>query len=62
MLHLLRCDRDLQRFNLHHRTGYDGAGHMNKTFVPTWLCLYFAAIAELCGCLDVLLDIAILLI
>ena len=29
---------------------------MNKTFVATWLCFYFAAIAEMCGCLDVLLD------
>lgn len=33
-----------------------GISSMNKTFVATWLCFYFAAIAELCGCLDVLLD------
>ncbi|MBU5625542.1 Na+/H+ antiporter NhaC [Oscillibacter sp. MSJ-2] len=33
-----------------------GISDMNKTFVATWLCFYFAAIAELCGCLDVLLD------
>ncbi len=32
-----------------------GIADMNKTFVATWLCFYFAAIAELCGCLDVLL-------
>ncbi|MCI6260053.1 hypothetical protein FYJ74_04935 [Pyramidobacter sp. SM-530-WT-4B] len=33
-----------------------GIADMNKTFVATWLCFYFAAIAEQCGCLDVLLD------
>lgn len=33
-----------------------GIVDMNKTFVATWLCFWFAAIAELCGCLDVLLD------
>lgn len=33
-----------------------GIADMNKTFVATWLCFYFAAIAEMCGCLDVLLD------
>ena len=33
-----------------------GISDMNKTFVATWLCFYFAAIAEMCGCLDVLLD------
>ena len=29
---------------------------MNKTLVATWICFYFAAIAERCGCLDVLLE------
>lgn len=33
-----------------------GIADMNKVFVTTWLCFYFAAIAELCGCLDVLLE------
>lgn len=33
-----------------------GIADMNKTLVATWLCFYFAAIAERCGCLDVLLD------
>lgn len=33
-----------------------GIADMNKTFVATWLCFYFAAIAEKCGCLDVMLD------
>lgn len=33
-----------------------GIADMNKTFVATWLCFYFAAIAEQCGCLSVLLD------
>ncbi|PIE54205.1 MAG: hypothetical protein CSA35_07390 [Dethiosulfovibrio peptidovorans] len=33
-----------------------GISDMNKTFVATWLCFWFAAIAEQCGCLDVLLD------
>lgn len=33
-----------------------GIADMNKTFVATWLCFYFAAIAEMSGCLEVLLD------
>ncbi len=33
-----------------------GIVDMNKTLVATYICFYFAAIAEMCGCLDVLLD------
>lgn len=33
-----------------------GISDMNKTLVATWLCFYFAAIAERCRCLEVLLD------
>lgn len=33
-----------------------GISDMNKTFIMTMFCFYFAGIAELCGCLEVILD------